>query len=53
MEEKSFNVHVEKQLWEDFKKCIRKVFWEDGKNIQDTINELIKKFVEENLNGRS
>jgi len=38
---------VNRKVWEDFKKCLRKVYWRENLTISDGIIRLIKKFIEE------
>lgn len=43
-----YQFRVKKVLWEDFKACLRKVYWKEGLAIDEGIIKLIEKFVKEN-----
>jgi len=43
-----YQLKVEKGIWENFKACLRKVYWKEGITIDKGIIKLIKKFIEEN-----
>lgn len=43
-----FNFECEPNLWEDFKKCLRRVFWEKGITINDGLKTAIKDFIDKN-----
>lgn len=44
----TYRFEVDKNLWEKFKYCLRKVYVKEGISIDKGIINLIKKFVEEN-----
>lgn len=43
-----YQFSVNKILWENFKACLRKVYWKEGLAIDEGIIKLIEKFVKEN-----
>jgi len=45
---KTYRLEVPGKIWEKFRACLRKVYWEKGMTVNNGVVELIKKFIEEN-----
>ena len=44
----NYQLEIDRKLWDNFKACLRKVYWKEGMTIDKGIISLITKFVEDN-----
>jgi len=48
MDEIIYQFRVKRNLWEDFKSCLRKVYWKEGIAIDKWLIKSIEEFVKKN-----
>ncbi len=49
---KTYRLEVSEDVWNKFRAYLRKVYWEEDVTVNEGVVRLIKKFIEENENGK-
>lgn len=48
----SYRLEVNRGMWENFKSCLRRIYWKEGITLDKGLIMLIEKFIEQNSNDK-